>query len=139
MKSKIHFLILVICFSSFGIGCGAIQRRVYRPAQTVKEFYKHLEAGNADEAAKLFYANGIERLGGHDEFRKYIAEESKAIREAGGIESLSIEQENIRGDIARVDVLVKTRRDGALKLRYELGWPSASSGWRIFYWLRLSN
>jgi hypothetical protein len=139
MKLKIHFLILAICLSSFGVGCKAIQRRVYRPAQTVKEFYKHLEAGNADEAAKLFHEAGIERLGGSDGFRKYITEESKAIREAGGIESLSIERESINGELASVDVLVKTRKGNGVKFRYELGWGSRSSGWKIFYSLDMFN
>ncbi len=108
MKTKIYLLTLAICLSSFGVGCKAIQRRVYRPAQTVKDFYKCLEAGNADEAEKLFYDENIERYGGREGFRKFVAEESKAIREAGGVESLSIKQESIRGETARVDVLVRT-------------------------------
>lgn len=136
MKLKIYFLALAICLSSLGVGCKAIQRRISRPAETVKEYYKHLEAGNADEAAKLFYDTGIERLGGSDGFRKYIAEESKAIREAGGIESLNIEREYIHGELADVDVLVKTRKGSAVKFRYELGWPSTNE-WKIFYWLDL--
>lgn len=65
MKGKVYLFTLVIFLASFAVGCNYIQRRINRPSETVKEFYKHLEAGNADEAAKLMSKKGLfESLGG---------------------------------------------------------------------------
>src|SRR2546423_1868235 len=98
MKSRIYLLALATCLVALCFGCNYVQRRMNRPSQTVKEFYKHLESGNADEAAKLF----SKKFGKFDDmngFRDFVAKDSESIKEAGGLELLRVDKERIEGEI----------------------------------------
>jgi hypothetical protein len=136
MKSKVYLFTLVISLAAFGVGCKYIQRRLNHPSETVKEFYKHLEAGNADEAAKLMSKKGLfESLGGMEGFRKYIAKESESIRQKGGIGSLTINKESIFGEGAEVDVILKLRqREEPLRPDFTLVWGPEDTSWEIAGW-----
>ena len=136
MKIKVYLLTLVICLSAFGVGCNYIRRRINRPSETVKEFYKHLEAGNADEAAKLMSKKGLfESLGGMEGFRKYIAKESEFMRQKGGIEAITINIERIFGEGAEVDVILKLRQsEEPLRPDFMLVWGPQDTSWEIAGW-----
>ena len=136
MKSRIYLLTLATCLVAFGVGCKAVQRRVYRPAETVKNYYKYIEEGNADEVAKLLYKNSIERLfGGMDGLRKHVAEESESIKRGGGLEYVQIDSESINGELGTVDITLKTRKNAkTVKYRVGLGWGPDSPGWEIMEW-----
>lgn len=126
----------MICLAAFAVGCNYIQRRLNRPSETVKEFYKHLKAGNADEAAKLMSKEGLFKgMGGMEGFRKHVAQQSDLIRQKGGIESLTINKETINGEIAEVDVILKLRQNkDDWRPNFSLGWGPESTGWEIAGW-----
>jgi hypothetical protein len=125
---------------AFGVGCKAVQRRVYRPAETVKNYYKYIEEGNADEVAKLLYKGSIERLfGGMDGLRKHVAEESESIKRGGGFEYVQIDSDNVNGELGTVDITLKTRKNPkTVRYRVGLGWGPDSTGWEIMTWDDLS-
>jgi len=136
MKNRIYLLTLATCLVAFGVGCKAVQRRVYRPAETVKNYYKYMEEGNADEVAKLLYKGSIERLfGGMDGLRKHVAKESESIKKAGGLEDVQIDSDSVHGQLGTVDITLKTRKSPkTVKYRVTLGWGEDSTGWEIMEW-----
>lgn len=140
MKSRIYLLTLATCLVAFGVGCKVVQRRVYRPAETVKNYYRYMEEGNADEVAKLLHKGSIERLfGGMDGLRKHVAEESESIKKGGGFEDIRIDRESINGELGTVDITLKTRKNPEpVKYRVTLGWGPDSPGWEIMLWDDLS-
>lgn len=134
MKHKIYLLTLTICLSSFVVGCKAIQRRVYRPGETIKEFFKHVEAGNVDEARKLV-SESFGQFQDMEGFRRYVARDSESIKNGGGMEWVRIDKERITGEVAKVDITVKTRKYPELQVQYDMGWGADGTEWRILGWI----
>jgi hypothetical protein len=97
MRSK-PFLQIVIFFAlGVALSCGGKAG----PAQTVKDFARYVESGNTDAAINLLSSKIINAIG-KAKLEVSIAEESRRIKERGGIKAVSIEKEEINGDAAAV-------------------------------------
>jgi hypothetical protein len=84
------------------------------PAATVKQFYKSVEAGNLDDAIKLLSGQLRSQIG-DQKLRAALAEQARDIKQRQqGIRSISVEKEDVQGQIATVTLLL-TFGDGTTK------------------------
>jgi len=101
------------------------------PAGTVRSFYRHVEAGEIEDALGLVSSLILDRLG-KDKLRAALQEAARDIRDKGGIREIVIDKEEVLGEIATVTVTLHygngshnteeielSREDGKWKLRPE--------------------
>ena len=120
-------LVLFVLAALAVVGCGAPG-----PADTVAHFYRHVEAGEVDAAADLF-SEQITALITREKLKTALAEQTREMKDKGGIASIEILSEEITGEVADVRIRVEygngeteeqdihlTEIDGAWKLAPEM-------------------
>lgn len=83
-------------------GCGIFQPG---PARTVESFYRSVEKGELEQAGRLLssqFTQGIPT----NKLQQVFAQQTRQIRDKGGITSIKVEQEEIIGETATVVVLI---------------------------------
>lgn len=99
MKKAVLFLLLVLCFNITGcIGNS--------PSGVIKDFYQYIENGKINDAFDLISEEGKQllSLGGGANF---LARFTENMKKQGGIKSIEIINEQIHGDRATVQHIMK--------------------------------
>lgn len=106
MRSRPRLSIIILCAFAIAVGCGGASG----PAQTVKDFARYVESGDTDAAINLLSSRIINAIG-KAKLEVSLAEESKRIKERGGIKSIAIEKEETTDDAAAVSAKVTYAND----------------------------
>ena len=93
--------VLFVMAGLFIVGCGAAG-----PADAVENFYYHVEAGEVEAAADLF-SDQITALIPRDKLKTGLAEQTREMKEKGGIASFEVLSEEITGEVADVQIRVE--------------------------------
>ena len=95
-KTTILFLVALMALAL--AGCS-----VFRPGpgDVVKQFIRHVEAGETTEAAALLSGDLANNLG-QDKLRRVLAEQTRQIQSKGGISNIEIVSEDVLGETAEV-------------------------------------
>ena len=97
MKTK-FFLVIILLSLFAGTSCNPFTPG---PAQTVKNFYRAIEAGKIEEAMALLSNRVVQNLG-KDKIQRGLTEQAREMKEKGGIQSITIIEEDIVGDTAEI-------------------------------------
>ena len=95
------FSILFVFAALLVAGCGAAG-----PADAVEDFYYHVEAGEIDAAAELF-SDQITALISREKLKTALAEQTREMKDKGGIKSFEVLSEDITGEVADVRIRVE--------------------------------
>jgi Domain of unknown function (DUF4878) len=104
MSGKAKLTLMVLVFALVGTGC---QYFFAKPSDTVKNFYRHIEAGEADAALSLISAGSPLAMMPQAKIKAGIAAQSIEYKKKQGIASIEILDEQITGDIAVVKGVLK--------------------------------
>ncbi|MEM9347183.1 MAG: DUF4878 domain-containing protein [Planctomycetota bacterium] len=99
MKQLLTTLLLVCSFTL--IGCGGSGAS---PGDTVTEFARAMEAGDAEKMKEL--CPDLEKTLGSGMIDKMATQMKEEAEESGGIKSITIDKEEINGDTAKVTATV---------------------------------
>ncbi|HSL84959.1 MAG TPA: DUF4878 domain-containing protein [Thermoanaerobaculia bacterium] len=101
------------------------------PAQTAREFYDNVGAGEIEAAIDLLSSQIVSQLG-REKLRAGLRELARDIQGKGGIEKVEVTEESVQGEIATVSVTVRfgdgstesetmhlVREDGAWRIQPE--------------------
>lgn len=83
------------------VGCGSAG-----PAEAVEDFYYHVEAGEVDEAVELF-SDQLTAVISKEKLKTGLAEQTREMKEKGGIASFEVLSEEITGQVADVRIRVE--------------------------------
>ena len=101
MTNASRLLRVLLVFAVLAVvGCGKAG-----PADTVEHFYRHVEAGEIDAAADLF-SDQITALINREKLKTGLAEQTREMKEKGGIASFEVLSEEITGQVADVRIRV---------------------------------
>jgi major membrane immunogen (membrane-anchored lipoprotein) len=100
---------LVIAATLLLISCGIVGSS---PASTVKNFYKAVEAGDITKAKEFLSSTLTFQMG--KKLDSALGEQTRKIKEMGGIKSIDVEREDITGEVAEV-VLKVTYGNGNVR------------------------
>jgi hypothetical protein len=75
------------------------------PSQTVEKFYEAVENGQADVAVGLFSNRAVQTFGSA-KLEQGLLQQSRKMNDQGGVQSVTILEEKVNGDIASVTVEV---------------------------------
>ena len=102
MTNASRFLFVLFVLAALAVvGCGASG-----PADTVEHFYRYVEAGEVDAAADLF-SDQVTALINREKLKTGLAEQTREMKEKGGIASFEILSEDITGQVADVRIRVE--------------------------------
>lgn len=104
MRLKFWLAALLLGLLVVLTGCGSSG-----PSDTVEDFYRSVEAGKPDQAISLLSSTLINNMG-EDKLKQGLVQQTKVIKDKGGITSIRTEEEVI-GDTAEVKAEV-TYGDG---------------------------
>jgi hypothetical protein len=91
--------------------CGLLQSG---PGDTVKRFFRAMDGGRIEDAIQTLDP-GLRQNLGDEKVRTVLAAQAEEMRRKhGGIASVQVEREEIRGDLATVQVLIRFK-DGSEK------------------------
>lgn len=90
------FALLLAMAMLYLVGCSSPG-----PADTVKSFHKHVANGEVEKASEMMSGEIVEMIG-EEKLQAGLAEQTKTIREMGGIESFDILSEEVNGQVATV-------------------------------------
>lgn len=126
MSGKARLTLAVLTFALIGTGC---QYLFAKPSDTVKKFYKHVEAGEVDAAISLISPNSPVAMLPPAKIKAGIAEQSLGFKKKQGIASIEIQDEQINGEIAVVKGVVKFN-DGT-STNFETTLAKENGAWKI--------
>ena len=102
MTNASRFLSVLFMLAALAVvGCGASG-----PADTVEHFYRSVEAGEVDAAADLF-SDQVTALINREKLKTGLAEQTREMKEKGGITSFEILSEDVTGQVADVRIRVE--------------------------------
>jgi len=100
-----------------------------KPSSTIKKFYRHVEAGELDDAMALLSRSSAVATIGPAKVKAGLAEQTAAIKKKRGIASIDIQDEQINGETAVVKGSVKFN-DGSSD-SFEGGLIKEDGAWKI--------
>ncbi|NCS87467.1 MAG: hypothetical protein AUK34_07895 [Ignavibacteria bacterium CG2_30_36_16] len=126
MKKMISFSLLIL-FSFTLMKCGSSPG----PGDTVKEFFDAAENNNVEAASNLL-APELKTLLGEKKLEKALGEQSKEIKEKGGISDIEIFDEKIEETSATLKFKItygngEVKEDKAKLIKTEDGWKIGAS------------
>ena len=104
MNRKTVGTLCVVFFTLVGAGCGFL---FAKPSGTVKKFYKNVESGELDAAIALFSKTSEVNMFGPAKVKAGLTSQSQEFKKRKGIDSISITDEQINGEIGVVRGTVK--------------------------------
>ena len=115
--------VLFVLAALIVVGCGPAG-----PAEAVEDFYYHIEEGELDDAVEMF-SEQIMSVISREKLKTGLAEQTREMKQNGGIKSFEILSEEITGQVADVRIRIEygngeseeqdihlTKIDGAWKL-----------------------
>jgi hypothetical protein len=126
-RSSIHAMMIFFVLTAL-VSCSLFKPS---PSQVVKSFYRNIESGKIEEAAKLLSSQSVQTFG--SKFRAVMPNETNKIKSKGGIRSIETE-ESVTGEVAKVtckvtygdnstedDVLDLIKENGDWKIQMNTG------------------
>jgi len=95
MKSRSFVLVIALSACALVIACGSSG-----PGGTIKNFVSYIEKGNTDAAINLFSSKMPKEA--KDGMKAFLAAGQEEIKKKGGVKSVDIEKEDVKGDTADV-------------------------------------
>ena len=126
MKKMISFSLLIL-FAFTLMKCGSSSG----PGDTIKEFFDAVENNNVEAASKLL-APELKAMLGEQKLEKALSEQSKEIKEKGGISNIEIFDEKIEETTATLKFKItygngEVKEDKAKLIKTEDGWKIGAS------------
>lgn len=75
------------------------------PADTVEDFYRHVEQGELDDAAELMSKSVVSQVG-IDKLKQGLQQATRQVDAKGGIREIEVVEEKVIGEIAEVTVKI---------------------------------
>jgi hypothetical protein len=107
MKSRLLIVVAVLSAAVFAVACGSSG-----PGGTVKSYISYMEKGDMDSAMKLMSTKDMppgmkDSKEVKDKMKQVGDQASKEIKGKGGVKSVDILKEDIKGDNAEVKFKIK--------------------------------
>ncbi|MBA3531379.1 MAG: DUF4878 domain-containing protein [Ardenticatenales bacterium] len=102
MNVKNCLFLILLSLSLLMTGCGFFASG---PGQTVENFYRSVEEGNLDDATALLSSRLVSTIGA-SKIKQGLAQQTQTIKDKGGIESISVDSEEVTGEIAQVTTTI---------------------------------
>ncbi|RMH42604.1 MAG: DUF4878 domain-containing protein [Gammaproteobacteria bacterium] len=99
MKNKILIVFAILLGATLLTGCSA------GPGKTVQRFFVAIDKGEIEEAIGYLSSSTIQSLG-YDKWRAALIEASNQMAAEGGLKSVKVVEETVKGDIAQVTVKI---------------------------------
>lgn len=126
MNSKARLTLAILVFALIGTGC---QYLFAKPSDTVKKFYRHIEAGETDAALSLISAGSPLAMMPQAKIKAAMAAQSIEYKKKQGIASIDILDEQINGEVAVVKGELKFNNGGSSKFEGTLA--KENGAWKI--------
>lgn len=103
MKNKWFWVSLAVAGLGAAFGCS---KSGGGPGAVAKLYYQYLDSGSSDAAVKLMSKEVVKTMG-EEKVKAAVSAASMALKMKGGVKSIEIVKEDIKGDKADVSMKIK--------------------------------